>query len=213
VYVGIRDVIDPVRVRFELQDSRRYGSGLPESTSTVNEFEVQQLLLELYYDDVLGAPFSLRVGRHSFDLVDRRLVTRNRFGNTANAFDGVRLRLGDEASPVEVNAFAFMPPIRRTDSPDIIDDEALFAGAAVSIRTWSPAVTLEPYVYSLTESERPERETNRDFVTAGVHIFGDIGATRWDYDVDMALQTGEVDNVGHDARGPGILKSAIARNA
>ena len=66
--------------------------------------------MQLHFDDVIaGQPFSLSFGRMAFDWVDRRLISRNRNRNTISAFDGLRLRLGDETAPWEMEAIAVRP--------------------------------------------------------------------------------------------------------
>jgi len=201
IYIGMREMLDPFRFRFELLDARVYDGDIPTNTGNTNEFEVQQLLVELYQDDIFGSdlPLSARFGRQTMDLVDRRLINRTRFGNVAPEFDGFRLRLGTDQTRVEANAFAVMPAVRRLSQPDLIDDEALFFGGTATFRAVSPAFNISPYLYFLTEEPRPERTSNRDFATYGVHTFGDIPHSRFDFDVSLAGQTGEVSGSDHQA--------------
>ena len=100
-YVGIREILDPFRFTIELADARREGiDNFAPTSSEMDDWGFLQAYAELYFEDGLfGMPTSFSAGRLSFDAVDRRIIARNRYRNTANAFDGVRLRFGDDESP------------------------------------------------------------------------------------------------------------------
>ena len=118
-YLGVRDVLDPFRFTLELEDSRREGFDFPPSARQDNRTDFLQAYAELYSKNgLLGQTTSLQVGRFTIDAVDRRLVARNRFRNSANTFDGVRLRIGEETSPWVANFFATRPVEAREGSFD-----------------------------------------------------------------------------------------------
>ncbi len=192
MYVGIRDVADPFRFGLEFQDSRRFGSELPENVGEIDENELLQAYGELYFKDGVGEgqPLSIRLGRMSFDSVDRRLFARNRFRNTTNAFDGLRVRLGDATTVWEVEAFAFQPVERRLRRFDHGDDERWIYGVAGYFRGWWPHVVLEPYYFALDE-DRKGMTPDREIHTIGLHAYGLIGETGFDYDFNVAFQFGD----------------------
>lgn len=196
-YLGVREVFDPLRFAFEFSDSRRFGSDFSENTADIDENELLQAFGELYFADGLGAgeALSLRAGRMSFDLVDRKLFSRNGFRNTTNAFDGFRLRFGDERSPWEVDAFAFQPVERRLRRFDHGDDERWLYGVTAYWRGWSPHIVLEPYYFILDEDRKGDARADRELHTVGLHGFGLIGKTMLDYDFNVAGQFGKS---GHD---------------
>ncbi|MCB9849508.1 MAG: alginate export family protein [Phycisphaerales bacterium] len=200
-YLGVRKVMDPLRFGFEFQDSRAFGNDFPETTGDVNEHELLQAFGELYFEDPLGdgEPLSFRVGRMSFDAVDRRLVARNRFRNSTNSFDGFRLRIGDEQSVWEIDTFAFQPVERRERQFDHGDDERWFYGITGYWRGWSPNITLEPYYFILDEDRKGRTRQDREIHTLGVHGFGLFGDSGFDYDFDVAGQFGEVGSDNHCA--------------
>lgn len=200
-YLGIREIIDPLRFGFEFQDSRRFGSVLGENTGDVNEAEILQAFGELYFPDALGQgqPLSLRGGRMSFDAIDRRLFARNRFRNTTNAFDGVRLRLGDETSDWELDTFAFQPVQRRLRQFDPPDEERWIYGINGYWRGWSPHITLEPYYFILDEDLTSPESIDRELHTLGLHAFGLIGTSGFDYDFNFAYQLGNREDGDHRA--------------
>lgn len=201
-YLGIRNLIDPLRFGVEFQDSRRFGSSLDiEDTGDINENELLQLFAELYFVDGVapGHPLSIRAGRMSYDAVDRRLFARNRFRNTTNAFDGIRLRFGDEITPWQLDVFAFQPVERFIRSLDHGDDERWFYGVTGAWRGWSPWITLEPYYFALDEDRKGYAAIDRTLHTLGLHGFGLIGDSGFDYDVNFAYQFGHMTGGKHRA--------------
>lgn len=193
VYVGVRDILDPLRFAVEFQDSRQFHSDFPERNRDVDEAEVIQAFAELYFEDALGTgyPLQLRAGRMSLDYVDRRLVARNRWRNTTNAFDGFRLRLGQPSADWQFDVFAVQPVERRMISPDRPDEERWFYGFTGAWRRWSRHITLEPYYFVLDEDRKDRDDPDREIHTVGLHAFGPIGRTRFDYDFDTAFQFGD----------------------
>jgi hypothetical protein len=200
-YLGIRNIIDPLRFGFEFQDSRQFGSELAEGTGEVNENELLQAFAELYFPDAVGPdhPLSFRFGRMSFDAVNRRLFARNRFRNTTNAFDGFRLRIGDEQSPWDIDIFAFQPVERFLRQIDHGDDERWIYGINGYWRGWSPAITLEPYYFVLDEDRKGFGAIDRELHTIGIHGFGLFGDSGFDYDFDFAYQFGQITGGRHRA--------------
>jgi hypothetical protein len=200
-YIGIRKILDPFRFGFEFEDARQFGSDFPESDREVDENDILQLFGELYFKDLLGSdqPLRFQVGRLSFDSVDRKLIGRNRFRNTTNAFDGFRLRLGQPDSDWQLDFFAVMPVERRLRQPDRSDEERWFYGLTGAWRTWSDIITLEPYYYILDEDRKDRDRADREIHTIGLHGFGPIARTAFDYDFNTAFQFGDDGDRKHRA--------------
>jgi len=196
LYLGIHDLIDPLRVAVEFEDSRRGFSLRPESANEANHTELLQGYGELYLDDaVCDEALSLRFGRMAFDAVDRRLISRNRYRNTINAFDGARLRIGDETSPIEWDAFALRAVDRSVDALDRSSDDSLLYGITGYLRTPAPDLVLEPYWLLADQTSG----TGKKLHTSGLHAYGLIGASGWDYDLDLAGQWGKSGGQDHSA--------------
>jgi hypothetical protein len=196
VYLGIREVIDPLRFGLEFQDSRRFFSDRPESANEANHTEILQAYGELYFGDTLGGePISARFGRMNFDSGDRRLVSRNRYRNAINAFDGARLRIGEDASDFELDTFAFRPVTRSVSALDESSDEAWLYGVNGYLRGWSPAIVLEPYYFLTDQQTGAEKHLH----TTGLHGYGLIAGTGWDYDWNVAGQWGDSGGREHRA--------------
>ncbi len=89
----------PFRFLFEGQDARAYldrERGDFRDTTTVNEYDILQLLGSLTLNNVGGSGLRTDVhfGRMTMDFGRRRLIARNDFRNTSNAFDGVHWQIG-----------------------------------------------------------------------------------------------------------------------
>ncbi len=192
-YVGIRKIADPFRFGLEVADMHQFNSSFPETSDDANEADFLQAFGELYFTDALGPgqPLQFRVGRFTMDLMDRRLIARTRWRNTMNAFDGFRLRLGQPSSDWQVDIFAVMPVERRSCHLDRSDEERWFYGLVGAWRGWSPHVVLEPYYLILDEDLKDPDARDRELHTLGLHGFGLIGKTGFDYDFNTAFQFGD----------------------
>jgi hypothetical protein len=200
-YIGIKDILDPLRFGFEFMDSRSFNSRLPDLTRDTNENDILQAFVELYFENAVGPgdPLRFQVGRFSIDFVDRQFIGRNRWRNTLNAFDGLRLVLGDAQSDWEFEAWAARPveiDLRRLDGSN---DERVVYAMSGQWRKWSDIVTIEPW-YVIADYDRKGDVPNDATVhTLGLRLFGPIGDTGFDYDTDTAFQFGEVAERDHGA--------------
>jgi hypothetical protein len=192
-YLGIREIADPFRFGIEFQDSRQFGTELPELNRDADEADLLQGFGELYFNDALGRnrPARIQAGRMSFDYVDRRLIARNRFRNTTNAFDGFRVQLGQRSNDWQFDFFAVQPVDRQVLQFDHPDEERWLYGIIPAWRRWSEVVTFEPYYLILDEDRKDRDRADRELHTMGLHAYGPIGETGFDYDVDAAYQFGE----------------------
>ncbi|MCG3129782.1 MAG: hypothetical protein FLDDKLPJ_00517 [Phycisphaerae bacterium] len=193
VYIGVKEIFDPLRFTLELQDSRIFDTEYPEVNQDVDEHDVQQAYAELFFKDALGPgyPVRLQAGRMSFDLVNRRLVARNRWRNTTNAYDGFRLMLGDAQSDWQLDMIAVMPVERRLRQLDPNDEERWLYGIVGAWRGWSDVITLEPYYFYLNDQRKDPGLADREIHTVGLHGFGVFGKSGFDYDFDGAIQLGD----------------------
>lgn len=193
VYIGVREVLDPFRFAVEFQDARQFHSDYPDRDRDVDEADFLQAFVELHFANALGedVPVAFRAGRMTLEYVDRRLVGRNRWRNTVNSFDGFRLRLGQPASDFQVDVFAVQPVQLLMVRPNRPDEERWFYGIVGAWRGWSDVATFEPY-YLISDEDRKNRtQADREIHTLGMHVFGPIGDTPFDYDIDAAYQFGE----------------------
>jgi hypothetical protein len=193
LYLGIKEILDPLRFVFELQDSRMYNSHYSPDNRDVNQFEPIQLYGELYFKDALGTgrPVSVRGGRMWFEYLDRRLIANNEFRNTTNTFEGVRIKLGQQKNDWELDLLALQPINRLKYEFDEPFDTQWLYGAIANWRGWSDIVTLQPY-YLGFKSDSDTRQTDQDqnLHNTGLRGYGVIAGTGFDYDADLVYQFG-----------------------
>lgn len=200
-FLGIKDVLDPIRFGVEFQDSRAFNTQFPNSTQDFDEYEFLQAYVEFFFDGIAGddQPLSFQAGRLANDYVDRRLRSRNGYRNTTNAFDGFRLRAGTLESLWELEFFAAQPVEVFPRRFDHGDEQRWFYGLVGAYRGWAPNVTLEPYYFILDNDRRGWRAKNIEYHTWGARLYGLIQDTRFDYDLDTAVQYGRNRGLSHRA--------------
>jgi hypothetical protein len=191
------------RVGAELQDSRQElaDSGTPLSASIVNSAELLQAYVAWQGVGPLDSKSTLTLGRQTLDLGKRRLVARNRFRNTLNAFTGADWQLAFAAGQ-QLRVF-FVLPVQRlpSDVASLLDNEARFDDEDGDVRLWgvfasTPAAPwgdpMEVYVLGLNEDDSSERATrNRDIYTLGTRLFRQAAPGRFDYEIESMIQWGE----------------------
>lgn len=198
---------DAGQVRFggELWDSRAYGESATSSITTadVNTLELVQVYAKIELGDwrkgAKGGRGFLTLGRQTMDIGSRRLVARNRFRQTTNAFTGADLEWTTYGG-TRLQAFWMMPQIRRPDDAQGLQDNKVkfdlettrvqFFGAHATL----PHVlggALEAYGFRLAEQDGDNRLTrNRRLWTLGGRAFARPAAGKWDHDIEAAYQFG-----------------------
>jgi hypothetical protein len=216
-YVGVKNILDPLRFAVEVQDSRRNNGDYSRAFDTrdVNQADILQGYLELYFkDSILGKddlgnnrPISIRAGRHAWESTDRRLIARNEWRNTTNTFQGVRANIGDKKNDWQLELFAVKPLQRFTTKLDEVDHSQNFYGVIGDWRGLSEYVTLEPYYFLLKQDgSEVKYDTNgnqaaantkidREIHTGGLRAYGVLGKTGWDYDASYIKQWGKQDRL------------------
>jgi len=176
----------------ELQDARTWGDGPDDFTgAAVDKLSFTQLFASWTGRDVLGSGqrADLHLGRMTLDLGSRRLVARNRFRNTTNAFDGVHLSLGD---PARVRARAFYTRPVLLD-PSWFEDESegqlRFWGAAFEARRLG-GLDFELYYLGLHDELGSGASLARRYHTVGGRALRRPEAGRFDYELELAGQFG-----------------------
>jgi hypothetical protein len=195
-YIGIRDILDPFRFAFEMQDSRRENSQFARDNRDVNEFAVIRLYGELYFKSLLGQdplgnnrPVSVRFGIHNFDFLDRRMLSNNDWRNTANTFKGFHGSLGQESNDWQLDLLAIQPLNRQKYSWDSPVPQQWVYGAIGHWRRWSKVATLEPFYLALNQSAYTG-VVDYQVHSPGLRAYGIVGSTGLDYDFTVIYQTG-----------------------
>ena len=193
----------PLRAGFELQDSRLYAddSNLALSTGLVNALEPLQAYLRWDLASVLPGEGFLRAGRLTADFGSRRLVARNRFRNTINAFTGVEAEYEHELGWRAHGLFG--SPIQRlpTKRDDLDDNEirtdreheqVLFWGGLLASPDLGPLkIRGEAYLFGLHEDDASDRATrDRELYTPGFRVYRKKARGEFDFEVEAVYQFG-----------------------
>ncbi len=188
----------PVRFNAEMWDARAWGQDARSSANTgeVNALELVQANVAVK----LSGKSTLILGRYTLDLGNRRMVARQRFRNTTNAFTGAHLAL-DGGKGRRLDLMLALPHQRLPDDAagiradrvrwDRESFDAVFFGAHGAL----PQVlggTLQPYAFGLFERDSAKLATaNRRIGTVGARHFVKASAGAWDHDVEAAVQFGK----------------------
>jgi hypothetical protein len=191
-YFAIKDIIDPLRFSIELQDSRKAHSKFPQDGSDVNKLDFIQAYAELHFKDVFGSkrPVSVRAGRMSFEVLDRRLVARNEWRNTSNSFQGFRTIIGKNENDWQIDSFALQPLQILSEETDHRINGQWFYGSILNWRRWSDIITLQPFYFRLDQNQT-KTLTKKNVNSPGIRAYGLIGKTNFDYDLIGVYQFGQ----------------------
>ena len=190
----------------EILDSRMYGLQTDSfvDTTMVNTADALQAYAGVQLGELGSGKHELRAGREAIDLGNRRLVARNAYRNTINAFDGLDWIWADKET--SVRSFWVMPVDRRPSDADSrrnneweLDNQDIqtqFAAIYVT-RKWGEADGLDVYVFGLDEDADGTRQ--RELLTPGFRVFGNCAVNNqpvqrdgaWFYEVEATAQFGE----------------------
>ncbi len=195
LFLGIQDILDPLRLNVELQDSRAQltDSGSFMTQHHVNKTDVQQLHLDLFSTNFLGTeqPTVLSVGRINMDLGRRRWVARNEFRNTTQAFDGVHWHLGDEKK-WHVRAFLTEPVQILPERVDKVAPEQPTTLWGLYLESRQLSWLHMAFHYFGHRSDGP----HRDFEMLGAMFFRPGGEGKFEYEVESSYQFGDIGSPG-----------------
>lgn len=188
----------------ELEDSRQQlaDSGTPLGTDIVNTLEPLRVFVRMRFTNAFSAHDRLDVelGRVTIDNGSRRLVARNRFRNTINAFSGLHA-LWYGAGGSEVQAF-FVQPVQRkvSDFQSLKDNHAKLDTDSGDMRLWGVFlsrphlfgnVTGEAYFYRFRSRDHVHIPVaDRDLYAPGVRLLVTPAAGAWDFEAEGVYQWG-----------------------
>ncbi len=211
---------EALRVGFEFWDARQYGTkaGQPLNNTMVDSADFPQIYAAFSTQNLLdsGLGFEAKGGRMTMDLGNRRLVARNAFRNTTNAFTGISLRLRDGNGAWQVQAFGTQPVVRLPDQAgqllhndyawDQEQKNTVFTGlyAETSRLPWGSSGEL--YLFYLGED--PNSANHRRLFTPGLRLFRQAKKGEFDFELESTAQTGSRLDTFYDAKGKGAKKDA-----
>lgn len=187
----------------ELQDAR---VALDDSGSTVtpaqeNFTKVLQAHAGRAWQDVGRGRWSFQAeaGRFSRDFGFRRVIARNIYRNTTNAYDGAILKVGRGSWSVQALA---VRPVFYT-WPDVQRDRRFDRTGLTGIYVTSAArraANVDLYALAWRDGRAMPASARRTLDTAGLRVFGTFGPdNRAEYEVEAAAQQGQVGRLAHRA--------------
>jgi len=183
----------PYRFLFEGQDSRAYGNndqGDFSDNRTVNEWDILQVLGSWTAENVGGSGLRTDVhfGRMTMDFGRRRLIARNDFRNTSNAFDGVHWQVG-QGQTWRFRAFFVEPVIRDDVKLDGQNNKSVFWGTYLE-SGHIPWLNLDVYYLGLNDQRVAAVADHRTYSTFGLRLYKDPKQGEMDYELESDWQTG-----------------------
>ncbi|MEN3940635.1 alginate export family protein [Prosthecobacter sp. SYSU 5D2] len=189
----------PVQVTAEILDARQLlaDSGSALDTTTVNTLELLQAHLEWDLGTLGKGRQHLRLGRETVNLGSRRLMARNAFRNTINAYTGADWRWETKAGH-SVRAMWLLPNQRQPDDlTSLQDNDSAFDDQDFDLQFWALYATLplppvraelELYAFGLHESGSGTR--HRQLYTPGFRLVRKPETGQVDFEAESALQLG-----------------------
>ena len=191
----------PFRFLFEGQDSRVHldDPGIFVNSGINNEVDVLQVFVSATAKNVFetGLRADLHMGRLTMDFGRRRLIARNDFRNTTNAFDGVHWQLAKD-KVWRVRLFLVEPVIRDDVQLDEQSKRMVFWGAYVETHQ-VPWLRLNIYYFGLNDQRSSMVNLQRTFSTFGMRLYEKPKKGRMDYEIESVWQTGKLGNTDHFA--------------
>ncbi|UCE63765.1 MAG: alginate export family protein [Nitrospirota bacterium] len=181
------------RFLLEFQDSRAIGANEGEliSDAIFNETELQQIFLSATFDNLFGRGLRnvLHFGRINMDFGHRRLIARNRFRNTTNAFDGLHWNLG-QGQVWRLRTFLVRPTPRTFGVFNQLfeEDDTLFWGTHFE-SNHIPTARTNLYYYGLNDDD-PDISKQRVYSTFGLRLYRTSRKGLFDYELEGAYQFG-----------------------
>ncbi len=192
----------PLRFLFEGQDSRSFHNGNPgdfRDTTMVNEFDVLQLFGALKLDNVLGTGLrtDFLFGRFTMDVGNRRLIARNDYRNTTNAFDGFQWQISQDKT-WRLRAFVTETVIRDDVRLDEQNSKSLFWGTYFESQHF-PWFQMDAYYLGLNDKLPANLANHRTYSTFGGRLYKTPKPGEADYEIETSWQIGNRGKTDHFA--------------
>ena len=206
-YLGVQNIIDPLRLVIEFEDARRTNGNYPLDDRDVNELEIIQGYAELNFKNAFGTddlknnrPLIIRGGRMAFEFLDRRLIASNQWRNTTNNFFGVLTSIGQDKNDWQIDLLALQPVVRLIDEFDKNATDKLFWSAIGHWRRWSEIITIEPYYLALRQNATSANGNRfREIHATGLRCYGWVYNSGFNYDITGVYQFGKERSQNHQA--------------
>ena len=202
--IGARAYFQEYSAGLEILDARIYsGKDVPVNTTHSNALDILQAGFAFDTQDFFrrGDQLNLRIGRMTIDLGSRRLVARNQFRNTINAFTGVDAKWSNSEGH-QARFIAVVPVRRRPTDPEKIkenglafnqeDTQRLLTGVlyAAPLEWLLPNSRGEAFLVTLVEVDGSRATRNRRLFTPGARIEKKPDFSAFDGELEAMLQVG-----------------------
>ncbi|WP_162883793.1 alginate export family protein [Chromatocurvus halotolerans] len=199
----------PYRAGVELQDSRAFWfkADTPLGTDDVNALEPLQAYVGLTHGTRgQGGELDILAGRFTLDYGSRRLLARNNFRNTSNAFTGVRAQW-QRADDWSVSGLYTSPNVSRASDRRALEDNEVsvdapsrdryFWGVTLDNVSAGSSGRIDAYLFGLrTAASAGDPSDRRQLFTLGARARGDVAS--WTLEWEGAVQYGR----SRDGRAP-----------
>ena len=189
------------RLLFEGQDSRVHLTepGDFVNSGTKNEWDILQVFVSATAQNIFGTDLrtDLHVGRLTMDFGRRRLIARNDFRNTTNAFDGAHWQLA-KGNVWRARVFLVEPVLRDQTELDEQSKRNMFWGiyGETTQISW---LHLNVYYFGLNDQRSSAVNMQRTFSTFGTRLYRNPSTSQIDYEIESAWQIGKRGNTDHFA--------------
>jgi len=200
----------PGRLVVEMLDARHYlqDSGSSINNTMVNPFDILQAHFRWDAGDLIpGGTNTVRVGRETLDLGQRRLIARNAFRNTINSFTGIDWLWSADGGGT-IRTFYLLPVRRLPEGSAALLDNDLewdtqsfdqqFYGVYGELPKLPGKVRVEAYYLRLKE-EADYDLRDRQLHSPGLRIFRSPVVGQWDLEFESTYQFGQ-SRLGADLR-------------
>lgn len=189
----------PLHLSAEMLDSRAYMVDAPGALTTA---EVNTLELTRASIGIVSGPVEVTAGRFHLNLGSFRLTGRRIFPNAVDSFTGMRFDWSGKAGE-HLTAFYALPHVRLpTQRSRLLDNDWQWDRESFDYAFWGahytrPAlfdgVSLQANGFGLTERDGENGPTrNRHIFTWGARLFRPAAPGQWDFDMEGAVQTGNI---------------------
>ena len=196
------------KISLEILDARQAHAkdDTPVNSGVVNPLDVLQAYAQWQVHNLFGEKSisSVKAGRFTMDVGSRRLVVRNIFRNTINAFTGIDWQW-QNANGTQLRAFYTLPVNRLPQERErLIDNRSQGDDQDTEVKFWGlyfelndksfsySNTQIELFYFGLNENDTHNRPTrNRDIHTIGGRWYKKPVVNQFDFQIETAFQFGE----------------------
>jgi len=183
----------PFTFFFEGQDSRVHleDPGDFVTTAIENEMDLVQVFVSATGENLFGTGLRADVhfGRLTMDFGHRRLIARNDFRNTTNAFDGFHAQLANGHN-WRVRLFLVEPVLRDDVQLDEQTKRSVFWGVYLATNH-VPWLGVNAYYFGLNDQRSAVVGLQKTFSTFGLRAFRKPLQNQMDYEIETVWQIGK----------------------